>query len=180
MAKISVVINTYNNEKILRDCLESVKEFDEIVICDMYSEDKTLEIAREYNCKIVMHEKVGFVEPARNFAISQATHEWVLVVDTDEKITAELRNYLYSFIENPKDVTAIRLPRLNCAWGKPLQILYPDYIVRFLKKDAVNWPSFVHATPELKYGERIDLDKNHKECAIVHQYANSISDILKL
>ena len=90
MGKISVVINTCNNEKIIRECLESVKNFDEIVICDMYSEDKTLEIAKEYNCKIVMHEKTGWVEPARNFAISHATNEWVLVVDSDEIITEEL------------------------------------------------------------------------------------------
>ena len=62
-SSISVVIHTYNNEAIIRDCLESVKDFDEIVICDMYSTDKTLEIAQEYGCKIVMHENIGWADP---------------------------------------------------------------------------------------------------------------------
>ena len=54
---ISVVINTYNAAKHLKEVLESVKGFDEIVVCDMESTDNTLEIAREYNCKIVTFEK---------------------------------------------------------------------------------------------------------------------------
>ena len=61
--KISVAINTYNSEKTLRACLDSVKDFDEILVCDMYSEDRTLEIAEEYGAKIFMHEKTGYVEP---------------------------------------------------------------------------------------------------------------------
>lgn len=179
MTKISVVIHTCNNAKIIRECLESVKEFDEIVVCDMYSDDETLEIAREYNCKIVMHEKTGFVEPARNFGISNASNEWVLVVDSDEKITPELRNYLYEFIKEPGKVSSIRIPRLNYAWGKPLEILYPDYIVRFFKKDAIFWPPQVHATPEIIYGERIDIDKNRKELAILHKYTSSMKQVIK-
>ena len=86
MNKISVIIHTYNNEKIIAECLEAVKNFDEIIICDMYSSDKTLEIAKKYNCKIVMHEKTEIVEPARNFAISQASNEWVLYYKIRKKI----------------------------------------------------------------------------------------------
>ncbi len=179
MGKISVVIHTFNNESVIRECLESVKEFDEIVLCDMHSSDRTLEIAKEYDCKIVMHEKIGFVEPARNFAIQQATNDWVLVVDSDEIITKDLREYLYKFLENPKNVAGVRIPRLNYAWGKPMNMLYPDYIVRFVRKDAIYWPPFVHATPELSYGQRIDIDKNRKELAIIHAYTGSASDIIQ-
>ena len=98
--RISVVINTYNAEKHLEKVLDSVKQFDEIVICDMYSTDKTLEIARKYNCRIVYYKKEPFVEPARNFAIQSASYEWVLLVDADEVISDELRQYLYNFIQN--------------------------------------------------------------------------------
>lgn len=55
--KISVVINTYNAERHLKEVLESVKDFDEIVVCDMESTDHTLAIAREYGCKIVTFAK---------------------------------------------------------------------------------------------------------------------------
>ena len=84
--KISVVINTYNASKFLARVLDSVKDFDEIVICDMESTDDTLEIAQRYGCKIVTFKKEGvsIVEPARQFAIDAASHPWVLVVDADE------------------------------------------------------------------------------------------------
>ncbi len=171
--KISVVIHTYNNEKIIRECLESVKNFDEIVVCDMHSTDKTTEIAKEYNCKIVTHKNIGWADPARNFAISQASHEWVLVLDSDEKITEDLKNYLYDFIKKPENHTAIRIPRLNFCWGKPLEVLYPDAIIRFFKKDAVFWPPTVHGTPQMSYGETKVIDKTQRELAILHNYTDS-------
>ena len=90
---ISVVINTYNAAKQLERTLESVTDFDEIVVCDMESTDHTLDIARGYGCKIVTFERKDYniVEHARNFAISQASNEWVLVVDADEVVTSEMR-----------------------------------------------------------------------------------------
>ena len=93
--KISVVINTYNAEKHLEEVLLSVKDFDEIVICDMHSTDSTIEIAKKFNCKVVYHEHTGYAEPARNFAVHQASHPWVLVIDADEAIPRKLREYLY-------------------------------------------------------------------------------------
>ena len=171
--KISVVIHTYNSEKFIRDCLESVKNFDEIVICDMYSTDKTVEIANEYNCKVVYHELKGWAEPARNFAISQATNDWILVVDSDETITEELRKYLYEFIKNPTHNTAIRIPRLNYCWGEPLEILYPDGIIRFMKKDCVDWPPTVHSTPTITNGTTYNIDAKRRELAIRHNFTDS-------
>ena len=120
---ISVVIHTYNNEKIIRRCLESVRHFDEIVICDMYSTDKTIEIAKEYNCKIVYYENIGWADPARNYAIQQASNEWVLVVDSDEVIPQNLVKYLYEFILKSDDYNAIRMPRLNYCWGGTVRII---------------------------------------------------------
>ena len=101
--KISVVIQTYNSELYLGRVLESVKLFDEVVICDMYSTDRTLEIAQRYGCKVVYHEKIPFCEPARNFAIQSASYEWILVVDSDEVVPEDLRSYLYERIERKDD-----------------------------------------------------------------------------
>lgn len=79
--RISVVINTYNASAHLSQVLESVKGFDEIVICDMESTDQTLDIAREYDCRIVTFPKKNYniVEPARNFAIQQASYPWIQI-----------------------------------------------------------------------------------------------------
>ena len=95
MVGISVVINTYNAALHLEKVLESVKDFDEILICDMHSSDSTLEIAKKYHCNIIFHEKISFVEPARNFAIQSAKNDWVLLLDADEVITTDLKTKLY-------------------------------------------------------------------------------------
>ena len=101
--RISVVINTYNARQHLEKVLESVKDFDEIVVCDMESTDDTREIAEKYGCKIVIFPKAHHTccEPARTFAIQSASSKWVLVVDADEIVTPELREELYRRIQQP-------------------------------------------------------------------------------
>jgi glycosyltransferase involved in cell wall biosynthesis len=84
--KITVAINTYNAAKHLEVVLESIKLVDEILICDMYSTDATIEIAKKYNARIISHEKVDYVEPARNFVIQNAYNDWVLLLDADETV----------------------------------------------------------------------------------------------
>ena len=113
--KISVVVNTFNSERFLDRCLSSVDGFDEIVLCDMHSTDSTISIAERHGCRIVYHERTGFVEPARNYAISQAANEWVLVLDSDEVIPAALKDYLYRFAETAeaRGYAALKMARKN-------------------------------------------------------------------
>lgn len=92
---ISLVINTLNEETNIGDCIDSVGSLaDEIVVCDMHSADRTAEIATHKGARVILHPRVGFVEPARRFAISQACHEWVLVLDADERMTPQLAERL--------------------------------------------------------------------------------------
>ncbi len=179
-SSISVVIHTYNNEAIIRDCLESVKDFDEIVICDMYSTDKTLEIAQEYGCKIVMHENIGWADPARNFAISQASNEWVLVVDSDEAIPDALRLWLYDFTESANGYSAVKIPRLNNFWGKFMEMQYPDYVTRFFKKSDIFWPPKVHSHPEIKRGDVFTIPKENKNLAMLHYTSEYVRDFVNI
>ena len=82
MAKISVVINTYNEEKKIGRCLASLKGFaNEIIVVDMMSTDRTRELAKKYNAKIFKHKKISYVEPARNFAIEKAKNDCVFILD---------------------------------------------------------------------------------------------------
>src|SRR5687767_9489854 len=105
---ISVVINTLNEQANIGECIDSVHGFaDEIVVCDMHSDDRTVEIAREKGARVVSHARTGFVEPARRFAISQARHEWVLVLDADERMTEPLGLKLKEIMAaNTHDVVA--------------------------------------------------------------------------
>src|SRR3989339_252566 len=171
---ISAVIHTYNSEKYLEDCLESVKQADEVVICDMYSTDKTIEIAQKYGCKIIYHENVGFADPARNFAISQAANDWILVVDSDEVIPRELLDYLREEIQKPDCPNIFFIPRKNILSGKVLWSWYPDSIIRFFKKGSLSFSSKVHCMPKILQGPTYRIDSKRTELAILHYNYDSI------
>ena len=166
--KISVVINTYNAELHLRRVLESVKDFDEIVVCDMESTDHTIEIAKEYGCKIVTFPKANHksAEPARTFAIQSASHKWVLVVDADELITSELRQALYQHISKPSCAEGLFIPRKNMFMSMYVRDFHYDYQLRFFIREGTEWPPYVHTFPSVQ--GRIEKLKAGKEACMLH------------
>ncbi len=178
--QISVVINTYNAERHLQRVLESVKDFDEILVCDMESTDSTLTIARQYGCRIITFPKGehSIVEPAREYAIHEAANEWVLVVDADELVTPELKAYLYQLIESADCPDGLAIPRKNYFMGQFLHSAYPDYILRFFRRDNTHWPAVIHCSPEIK-GRVERIPKSRKELAFIHLANDSVSDILR-
>lgn len=172
---ISVVINTYNAEKYLAEVLESVKDFDEMVVCDMDSTDRTVDIARQYGCRVVHFPKgdINIAEPARDFAIHQATHPWVLVVDADEVVSRALRDYLYDITSRPDCPDGLYLPRRNYFMGRFMHAVYPDYILRFFRKEGAYWPPTVHSKPEVK--GRTEHAPKHLHLALKHLSNDTIS-----
>jgi glycosyltransferase involved in cell wall biosynthesis len=94
-----VLIPCFNEEKNIDDCLKSVSWADEIFVVDSFSTDRTLEIARKYTDRIVQHE---FINDAvqKNWAIPQAGHEWILVVDCDERVTTELKDEILNLLNS--------------------------------------------------------------------------------
>ncbi len=166
---ISVVINTYNASKYLAQVLDSVKNFDEVLVCDMESNDRTIAIAKEYGCKIVTFPKADHksAEPARTFAIQSASSDWVLVVDADELVSDALRSYLYDFIKNPGDIRGLYIPRKNYTMKVFLPASYPDYQLRFFIKEGTVWPPFVHTFPTVQ-GKLSYIPKSRRDCAFDH------------
>lgn len=174
MATISVVINTLNAERLLDKCLESVKDADEIVICDMYSEDRTIEIAQEYNCKIVYHERTGIVEPARNWAMEQATGDWILILDADEIVRPELWASLREYANNPKkNRFACYLARETAMDGKILKSWYQKGVKRFWKKGVCTYTDAIHQMPITHEGK--DYTIKGENLTIIHYHMPSIS-----
>jgi len=166
---ISVVINTFNAAKYLRAVLDSVKTFDEIVVCDMESTDNTCDIAREYGCKIVVFPKgdATICEVARDFAIHSASNDWVFVVDADEVIPVELREYLYDFEGRQTNVCGLLVPRQNYLFGHPLLSSYPDYQLRFFRQTKTKWPAVIHCRPIVDGIVRYIPKKDHR-LAMIH------------
>jgi glycosyltransferase involved in cell wall biosynthesis len=167
--QISVVINTYNASKHLARVLDAVKNFDEIVVCDMESTDDTIDIAREHGCKIVTFPKANHksAEPARTFAIQSATSDWVLVVDADEVVSESLRSYLYDFIKDPGKIRGLYIPRKNYTMKVFLPSSYPDYQLRFFIKEGTTWPPYVHTFPKVQ-GALDYIPKSRRDCAFDH------------
>ena len=177
--KISVVINTYNAERHFARVLESVQGFDEVLVCDMDSTDSTLDIARQHGCRIVNFPKGEhrIVEPAREFAIHEAQCEWVLVVDADELVPVALRDYLYNQIASDGCPDAIAIPRRNYFMGRFLHAAYPDYVLRFFRKDACHWPAIIHSSPQIS-GTVYRIPQSRKELAFEHLANDDVSSII--
>ena len=177
--KISVVINTLNAEKYLRECLESVKDLDEIIICDMYSDDKTIEISKQYNTRVIFHEKTKIVEPARNFAIEQACGDWIFVLDADEVASVELVKFLRDFASSEHNFSAVSIPRKNWFFGKFVKgDWWPDNQLRFFKKGHVYWPKQIHLFPQVS-GHTYIISQEREDLALIHYQCDSISDLVE-
>lgn len=178
MVKISVVINTLNAERLLETCLKSVKSADEILICDMYSDDRTIEIAKKYKCKIVYHEKTGIVEPARNWAISQSSGDWVLILDADEVVTPELWKALREYANNPKkNHNSCFIVRETVLMGKTLKSWRQSKCKRFWKKGTCSYSDKIHEMPITHNGQ--DFHLKGKNIHILHYHIPSINNFIE-
>lgn len=177
--KISVVINTLNEEKNIKRAVESVKWADEIIVCDMHSDDETVKIAKSLGAKVILHKKVGYVEPARNFAISKAMGDWILILDADEKIPESLSKRLQELVRKRISSDFVEIPRKNIIFGKWLKHTgwWPDYHIRFFKKGKVVWSDKIHSKPKTE-GLRLTLPPEDR-FAIVHHNYQSLSQFLE-
>ena len=176
--KISVIINTLNEEKNIERVLKSVGWADEVIVCDMHSDDDTAVVAKKLGAKVFLHKRMGFVEPARNFAISKASHEWILIVDADEEIPSSLAGHLQEMIKKPMVATYVEIPRKNIIFGKWMKASkwWPDINVRFFKAGSVEWGDRIHRVPKTS-GQGIKLPVDER-WAIVHHHYDSLTQFL--
>jgi len=153
MPTLSVVINTKNEAKNIKRALSSVgKIADEIIVVDMMSDDDTRGIAEEMGAKVFDYKKEhGFADPARNFALTKATSDWILILDADEEIGKKLAENITKLIE-VEEFDAYYLPRKNIIFDKWIENTgwWPDYQPRLFKKGHLEWPGKVHAQPIVK------------------------------
>ncbi|MFQ5700628.1 MAG: glycosyltransferase family 2 protein [Acidobacteriota bacterium] len=110
--KISVIVPTFNEQDNLQECLESVKWADEILVVDSFSTDRTLEIARRYTDRIIQREYINSASQ-KNWAIPQAAHRWVMVVDSDERVTGPLRDEIRALLDRGPRCSGYVIRRIN-------------------------------------------------------------------
>ena len=145
--KLSVVLATFNEEKNLPDCLDSVKALaDEIIIVDGSSEDKTVEIAKKYDAKVVVAKNLPIFHINKQKAINLATKDWVLQLDADERVSKELAGEITEKIKDKSDIGKVTngywIPRKNWFLGRFLMKggQYPDYTLRLYRKGKGRLP----------------------------------------
>jgi len=134
--KITVIITCYNEAYNMRDLLESVKWADEIMVVDSYSTDETVEIAREYTNFILQRK---YITPAKqkNWAIPQATHQWILLLDADERVPPALREEVLQTIDNQPIKVAFWIGRENYFMEKRVRYSgwQNDAVIRLFRRD---------------------------------------------
>src|SRR5258706_11294276 len=130
---LSVVLATFNEEKNIPDCLESVKNFaDEIIIVDGSSTDKTVEVAKQYGARVAVVANNPMFHINKQKAIDMATKDWILQLDADERVTPELAGEIRSVINHQSSIInsadGYWIPRKNWFLGRFLMKggLYPD------------------------------------------------------
>jgi glycosyltransferase involved in cell wall biosynthesis len=138
---ISAIVVCFNEEDRIADCLESLRWCDEIVVVDSFSTDRTAEICRTYTDKFIQHPWAGY-RAQKAFAHSQATKDWVMLVDADERVTAELRDEILDALAQDGGAYAgYMVPRLVRYLGRWWWRggWYPDYDVRLFRRDRATW-----------------------------------------
>lgn len=178
MTKISVVINTLNEEKRLPKAISSLKGFaNEIIVVDMKSTDKTVELAKKAGAVVYSYNRIGYVEPARNFGIEKCKYNWIFILDADEWIPKTLKIYLKKEIKKNK-ANFFRIPRKNIVFGKWMRHTgwWPDYNIRFFKKGTVSWNEVIHSIP-VTTGVGFDLPAE-RDLAITHNHYSSLEEYI--
>jgi glycosyltransferase involved in cell wall biosynthesis len=133
---VSVVIVTKNEERNIQAALESVSDFEDIVVLDSFSDDATISICRRFTERVYQQDWQGYARQKQN-AVDLAKKDWVLLLDADERVTPELKKELTVRLSDGS-VYGYFIPRKNYFLGKWIRHggWWPDYTLRLFRKDV--------------------------------------------
>ena len=145
MTNITAIIPTLNEEIHIADAIKSVSFADEIIVIDSYSSDNTIEIAEQYNVKIIKRMFDDF-SSQKNHAIAQAKHDWIYILDADERVTPEVLKEILEAVKNPKGFVGFYVRRTFyfCARNINYGGCQRDKVVRLFLKEYCSYSGIVH------------------------------------
>ena len=146
MPKLSVTIITKNEAADIAAALDSVSWADERIVVDSCSTDDTAAIAAAHGARVVSREWPGYVAQ-KNFAAAQASHDWILSLDADERVTPALAAEIRSTLERDPQERGFRIPRVTFHLGRWIRTTdwYPDDQLRLYDRRAAEWTGrYVH------------------------------------
>ncbi len=181
MSKLSVVISAYNEASKIAACLETVRFADEIIVVNNSSTDNTLEIAKQYTPHVFTRKNNLMLNINKNFGFSQASGDWILSLDADERVTPELRTEMQKILKKESETQGYWIPRKNIIFGKWIQnsIWWPDYQLRLFKKNAGTFPEkHVHEMiTVIGKTEKLQNPMTHENYATISQYLYKLDKI---
>jgi glycosyltransferase involved in cell wall biosynthesis len=135
----SLVIIARNAAPLLEDCIRSVSGADEVLVVDSGSTDGTPDLAARLGARVIHQDWLGY-GPQKRFAAEQASHDWILSLDADERLTPALLANIGAVLHAP-EAAAYELPRCNRFLGSWLRHGegYPDWCARLFDRRAANW-----------------------------------------
>ncbi|WP_114393832.1 glycosyltransferase family 2 protein [Oleisolibacter albus] len=154
MTTVSAFVISYNVEDYIGNCLQSLSWCDEIVVVDVSSTDGSAEIARQYTEKVFVRPFAPIVELTREFAYEQTTGDWVITLDADEIVDADMILWIKQFILEDKYDGAALL-RKNYIFGKwsPYTRYWPDNVLRLFRRGKVKFLPVIHTNPVIESGK---------------------------
>ena len=157
MSKLSAIILTKNEERMIADCIDSISFCDEIIVIDSGSSDRTADLAKHMGAK-VFHLLSGSFSDRRNYGLKKTKNKWVLYIDADERVSPELKKNILEVVEKDKSSYSVyRLKRKNFYFGNH-EWPHLEFLERLFKKTAlVEWYGQIHETPRVK-GEIGELE----------------------
>ncbi len=148
MVKITAIIPTFNEAHNIEAAIKSVDFADEIMIVDSFSTDNTVELAKKYTDFIIQRD-YEYSASQKNWAIPQATHEWIFLLDADERVTPELKSEILSLLKKPSltDFDGYWIRRKNDFMGThPRYGGWNDKVIRLFRKSVCKYEDkHVHA-----------------------------------
>ena len=176
MEKISAIIPTYNEEIHIEAAIQSVSFADEIIIIDSYSTDNTIEIAKKYNTRVIKRKFDNFSNQ-KNHAIEEASHKWIVLLDSDERIEEKLQKEIIEAVNSRSNFGAYWIYRRNFLLKKEIKFSgwQNDKVVRVINRDYCKYNGkLVHE--EIESSKEIGF---LKERIIHYTYKNFDSFIAK-
>ena len=140
MPKLSVTVITRDEAVNLAAALESVAWADEIVVVDSESTDATVDVARRFTNRVVVRAWPGYVEQ-KNRAAAEASHDWILSLDADERVSPELAAEIRALMAREPEAAGYRVPRVTFHLGRWIRTTdwYPDYQLRLYDRRRARW-----------------------------------------
>ena len=174
MEKLSAVIITYNEERNIERCINSLSSVvQEIIVVDSGSKDNTVQIAKSLGAKVIQNEFKGHIEQ-KNFALDQASYNWVISLDADEELSAQLKDSIKRIMASQPTV-GYSMNRLNNYCGSWIRhgSWYPDVKLRLFDKRKVRWAG---VNPHYKAMPINDEKVQHIKGDLLHYSYNTIAE----